>query len=234
MTDGEAITVVVPMLNEEASAAAVVGALFAAFGGTELELHVVCVNDGSTDRTQQLLEKLAQVHPRMTICRHDKRRGYGAAIRTGLQAAQTSLVGWMDGDGQYEPSDIRRLIESLGTETVGAIGVRTYRADGPHRRILGRAGSILASLLCRHRLADIDAGLKVFDSRRVDLTDLKSNGGYISTEALQRALRCGGVKQIPIVHQERTAGTPTGASPRVLSGLLVDFVRCTTTSARKK
>lgn len=219
------LTIVIPMLNEQASAHDVVRRLVDSFGQTERNLTIVCVNDGSTDKTQEVLGSLAATYPEVEIRSHARRLGYGCAIRTGLSSATTDLVGWMDGDGQYEPTDLHHLIDAIESGAAGAIGIRTKRADGPHRRVLGRAGSVLASIICRHRLHDADAGLKVFVRSHVTVDELRSHGGFISTEVLRKVLVSGNVAQVPISHLSREQGKQTGASARVLWGMIVDFSR---------
>lgn len=225
MGSGE-LTVVIPMLNEQGAAEGVVSELFQAFESGAYAVKVVCVNDGSTDRTQAVLDELESRNAGLVCLRHDRRQGYGAAIRTGLSAATTDLVGWMDGDGQYDPRDFHELLSRIDAGASGAIGVRTKRADPGHRRALGKVGSFVASRICGLDLVDADAGLKLFDRRTVDLSDLRSNGSYISTEVLRRASGNGYVAQVPIHHRERMSGLQTGASLRVLAHLAVDYLRC--------
>lgn len=229
MSGMEGLTIVVPMLNEEGAAQAVVTELFESFAQHGRELTVVCVNDGSTDGTQEILEVLEARHEGLICLRHGRREGYGAAIRSGLAIATTDLVGWMDGDGQYDPQDLLELLCQIDQGAVAAIGVRTERADPSHRRSLGRLGSSIAGRICGQRLADADAGLKVFDRRMVDLRNVRSHGSYISTEVLRRAVKSGDVAQVPISHRERRSGSQTGASPRVLGQLAVDYLRCVRT-----
>lgn len=225
MTTPRPVTVVLPMLNEAGSAEKVVLELMAAFSESDRELHVVCVNDGSTDQTGAVLARLSDAHENVDVATHAHRHGYGAAIRTGLTNATTPLVGWMDGDGQYDPSDFDLLLAEIDAGAVGAIGVRVDRADETYRTVLGKAGSLLASIICRQKLHDADAGIKVFDRTAVDLQRLRSRGSYISTEVLGRAFRSGHVQQVSVSHRPREEGQQTGASPMVLFGLVSDFVR---------
>lgn len=223
---------VLPMLNESSSAARVVDRLFGAFETSDRALFVVCVDDGSTDQTASVLDRLQERHPRLDVVTHETCGGYGAAIRSGLARAATPIVGWMDADGQYEPADLHELIAALDGEVVGAVGVRVRRADELYRKWLGSAGTLLASLICGSNLRDADAGLKVFRSELVDLEDLRSNGSFISTEVLRRSLAVGRVAQLEIDHFPREFGEQTGASVRVLAGLVFDFVRCIGPGAR--
>jgi len=225
MTIVRQISIVLPMLNEEANAARVVEELIAAFSASEWDLNVVAVNDGSDDNTGQIVNDLSAQYAIVRAAHHETRRGYGAAIRTGLAMSESRVIGWMDGDGQYDPRDFMQLLTHLEQGAIGAIGVRSERADPGHRRILGHSGTRLASRIVGTELRDADTGIKVFDRDAVQVRELKANGSFISTEVLSRAITHGEVVQMDVSPRPRTAGKQTGASPRVLYGLLRDFLR---------
>lgn len=189
-------------------------------------IRVVCVDDGSTDATSELVQRVSAQNPWVELRTHPRRRGYGAAIATGLEGSATRIVGWMDGDGQYDPRDLLVLQHHVIDGAAAAIGTRIDRADASWRRVLGMAGTALARRITSVALEDADAGIKLFDTDRVDLDGLRSTGSYVSTEAVGRASRVGRIDQVPVNHRPRHSGHQTGASPRVLAGLVADFVRC--------
>lgn len=219
------LTIVLPVFNEVGNVEEVVADLQAAVAPMVGSLQLVCVDDGSSDGTAQVLANEAKRWPNLCVVSHATNRGYGVAIRSGLGQASTRYVGWMDADGQYEASDVCVLFERLTIAGVAiAAGVRQQRADSLGRRLLGRVGSAVAGRIVGLRLPDADAGLKVFDSDKIAVTKLRSNGGYVSTELFCVGAESG-VVMVPISHRSRATGAQTGASPTTLWGLILDFWR---------
>ena len=101
------LSVVVPCFNEEGNIAGVVSQ--AAEVGRRLtsELEIVVVDDGSTDETARVLDALQRHTPELKIVTHLRNRGYGAAVRSGLDEASLEVVFLTDGDGQFDLHDCR-------------------------------------------------------------------------------------------------------------------------------
>jgi glycosyltransferase involved in cell wall biosynthesis len=100
MNNDQTISIVLPAHNEEASIEALVRGLLKLFPGQE----IIVVNDGSSDATA-----LAASRARAIVLSHEQRRGYGAAIKTGLRAAHGEYILICDGDGQHSPEDAALL-----------------------------------------------------------------------------------------------------------------------------
>ncbi|MEC8496293.1 MAG: glycosyltransferase family 2 protein, partial [Planctomycetota bacterium] len=93
------VTIVVPAFDEEDGIEGVVRRLVALDLGRPTELLVV--NDGSSDRTGEVLERLKGEHPTLTVMAHPLNRGYGAALKTGIRAARNPVIVITDADGTY-------------------------------------------------------------------------------------------------------------------------------------
>lgn len=78
-----------------------------------LDYEVIVVNDGSADRTADILEELARLYPEVRIVHHLKNRGYGGALRTGFTSATKELIFYTDGDAQYDPAEMAVLWNRL-------------------------------------------------------------------------------------------------------------------------
>src|SRR5919204_950224 len=77
------------------------------------DYEVIVVNDGSADRTAEILDELARLYPRVRIVHHERNRGYGGALRTGFATASRDLVFYTDGDAQYDPAEMDALWRRL-------------------------------------------------------------------------------------------------------------------------
>jgi undecaprenyl-phosphate 4-deoxy-4-formamido-L-arabinose transferase len=110
------LSIVVPVYRSEACLAALVTAIDAALELSDWSYEIVLVNDGSPDRSWQVIESLAESHPNLVGI--DLRRNFGQdnAILTGLRAAQGRYIAIMDDDLQHDPADLLRLIETLERE----------------------------------------------------------------------------------------------------------------------
>ena len=99
-----------------------------------LDVQIVVCNDGSTDGTRAVLEKLQAQMPNLKVVHHEKNQGYGASVRTGCDNADKTWVAFMDSDGQFKAQDLRRLLPL--TQTVDFVpGIREKRADAFQRRL---------------------------------------------------------------------------------------------------
>lgn len=159
------LTVVIPAYNEEESLPALLPRLLAFARGRNY--RVVVVNDGSKDRTGEVLA--AHADPLLRVVTHKVNRGYGGALKSGIRAVETPLAITIDADGQHRFEDVvrlhRRLLETdadmiVGQRTGGAANASAYRALGKFliRRI--------AKFLMPIPIHDINSGMKVY---RADL-----------------------------------------------------------------
>lgn len=163
MTDAEpqGLSIVVPVFNERDSAASMVARM--------LEICAVCdaaeiiiVDDGSTDGSEAILAGL--VTPFLRVIRHECNRGYGAALKSGIHAAQYDLVAITDADDTYPDHRIPELYHRMRTENLDMlVGARVGRAAKIPllRRPAKWALNQLANYLSDTRIPDLNSGLRV-------------------------------------------------------------------------
>lgn len=120
------IDFVIPLFNEQDSLSAFHGLLDGIKLPAGYTHHYIYVNDGSTDRTQELLDKLAAADPKITVIQLSRNFGHQAALSAGLDAATADIVVTMDGDGQHPPSLVP---EMLRLHAAGFDIVQTQRTD---------------------------------------------------------------------------------------------------------
>ena len=153
---------------------------------TPLEKNILVVDDGSSDRTCQLVRE-----HRLTCLSHATNLGKGAALKTGCEYAFGKLhadaVIIMDGDDQHAVGDLPLFVRELKRGTDIVLGVRTMDAKMPLGRVLGnKAMSIIVNLLFGHYIADIPSGFKAMTKKAYQRLRWYSSGYEVETEIAVR------------------------------------------------
>ena len=210
------VSAVMPAFNEEANLEQSLGRVAAALAGQTRSFEIIVVDDGSRDGTAALLERLAADHPQLRVVRHAANRGYGAAVRSGFDAARLSWVFLIDADNQFDPAEIGLLLaHALRADIVA--GYRRQRRDPLRRRLNALAFFTLVRLLFGRLVRDVNCAFKLIRRDLLVGMALHSDGALINTELLVLARQTQArIIEVPVHHYPRTAGTPTGANPRVV------------------
>lgn len=212
------LSVVLPAYNEEANVEQVVRGCAAYLETRMREYELLVVNDGSRDRTGEILDRLAAECPRLRPLHHPQNRGYGAALRTGFDAATKRFVFYMDGDGQFDIRDLDRLLPLATDEDHIVTGFRIERRDPFVRRLNAKLfGGFLVRLMLGVRVRDLNCAFKLIPRKVFECIALESTGALINAELYGRAVRRGfGIKEVGVHHYPRTAGVQTGAHLSVI------------------
>lgn len=220
------LSIVVPCFNEEGNIARVVRKAAEVGARLASELEIIVVDDGSTDDTAQVLAMLEETVPELQIAQHPRNRGYGAAVRTGLDRARMDYVFLTDGDGQFDLEELSVAAELLGQHDV-VIGYRRRRQDGPWRRLCGWGWTALVNRVFGLQVRDANCAFKLIPQSMLRTSDLRSRGALISAELLYEA-RCAAlsVGELAVSHHPRRAGRQSGASLRVIGTALAELVAC--------
>lgn len=171
------------------------------------DYEIIVVNDGSTDYTAEVLEELASRYPELRVIHHPQNRGYGAALRTGFAAATKEWVFYTDGDAQYDPRELSRLVEALeeGVDVVN--GYKIVRHDPISRRIIGRLYHHFVRLTFGFKLRDVDCDFRLIRRSLFDRIPLESNTGTICLEMVKKFQDAGCVfVEVPVHHYHRQYG----------------------------
>jgi dolichol-phosphate mannosyltransferase len=163
------LSVVIPAHDEADNIGPLVDEVRAALEGAA-DYEIVVVDDGSTDATAERLEELARSFPRLVVTRHPASRGQSFAILTGVRTARSPWIATLDGDGQNDPQDIRRLIGALdaaaargGRGPLLVAGYRRHRRDTWLKRLSSRVANGVRGRLLGDRTPDTGCGLKLFE-----------------------------------------------------------------------
>jgi glycosyltransferase involved in cell wall biosynthesis len=228
VTDGAAadrprLTFFFPAYNEEENVEQTVERALTEIGPLVDSIEVLVIDDGSTDRTPQLADALVAADSRVRVV-HQPNRGYGGALQAGFVNARGALIGFSDGDLQFDLREMAGLIDRLADRARpvdGVIGYRIKRRDPPHRIFIAKTYNAIVSVLFGLRVRDIDCAMKLFRREVFDALPLTSDGPFLSAELLIK-LRARGTRlaQVGVTHYPRAAGTNTGAS---LSKILRTF-----------
>ena len=202
------ISVFFPAYNDALSLPSLVERTFATLRRVAVNYEVIVVNDGSTDDTAEVLDHLREKYaPFLRIVTHPENRGYGAALRSGFSAATKDYIFYTDGDGQYDPNEMEKLLRAVTPGTGLVNGFKIERSDPWHRIAIGLLYNCFARWLFGIRLRDIDCDFRLIRRSALDLASLHSTGGTICIE-LVRTLEVGGseVIEIPVHHYARQHG----------------------------
>lgn len=211
------LSVVLPCYNEELNIAAAVRDVHQWMQSEHITGDIIVVDDGSKDRSLQVLAEMKQEVPSMKVVQLEKNGGYGIAVRAGCDAATTEWIAFMDSDGQFEAKDMNMLI-AFTNQYPFVTGRRAHRADSFIRNMFGKVLGAMNVIVLGLWVRDVNCGMKMF--RKDIWHDIRPTRGVeklFNTEMFLRLKR----KKIPwhqvnVPHYPRKLGTPTGGSIRVI------------------
>lgn len=203
------LSVVLPAYNEEECIEKAVRDTAAFVSQAFRDYEIVVVNDGSRDRTAELVQALSNQDPRVRLVSHPVNRGYGAALTTGFRSARGELVFFTDADNQFDVRELRDTVPLLDRADA-VFGYRVYRYDSVVRCMLSWVYNRLVRILFRVKVRDVDASFKLFTRKVVDSLHLETTDFFIDTEMVARTARNGfRIVEQGVRHYPRTAGHTT-------------------------
>ena len=159
-----AVSIVVPVRNEQDNVAPLIAEIAAALEG-RWPYEIVYVDDGSTDATGARIAAEMRARNNLRQVRHAASAGQSAAVRSGVRAARGAIVATLDGDGQNDPAFLPELIAAIeqGGARVGlAAGQRVGRKDTGFKRLQSRVANAVRNMILRDGTRDTGCGLKAF------------------------------------------------------------------------
>lgn len=199
------VSIIVPVYNEENTLAEVLSRLERL--GRKLDLEIVVVDDGSVDGTAEIARSFQLV----TLVSHGRNLGKGAAIASGIRCSKGHVIVIQDGDLEYLPEDIPRIVQPIMKDEVDVVYGSRFMGScegmsGSHR-IGNFLLSLLASVLFGKWLTDVMTGHKAFRRAVIESIRLEQRGFAIEVE-LTGKLAINGYKfsEVPIRYRYRRKG----------------------------
>ena len=181
------LSVFFPAYNDAPSIVKLVEKTFEILRGRVADFEVIVVNDGSQDNTADVLADLQQRYGEtFRVVTHARNCGYGVALRSGFAAARKDFVFYTDGDGQYDPAELPKLLEKIAPDVGLVNGFKLERHDPWHRIAIGNAYNCFARLVFRIRLRDIDCDFRLIRRNLLDEMRLSSTSGTICVELVRK------------------------------------------------
>ena len=198
MTNAPAVSVIVPLFNEEENMSILQSELKAALAGIDHEM--IFVDDGSIDRTLERIETA----PNVRVIRFEKNTGQSAAIYAGLQAAHGAITVLIDGDLQNDPTDIPRLLAEIDRGADLVCGYRARRKDTLLKRLTSRIANFVRSRFTKDYVRDTGCTLKAMRRDCVSaLLPFKGMHRFIPALVKGAGYR---LVEIPVNHRPRRFG----------------------------
>jgi glycosyltransferase involved in cell wall biosynthesis len=201
------LSVVMPVYNEKATLQEVVARVLA----VPLEIELICVDDGSTDGSREILSELQGRHPQVRMQLQPKNMGKGAALRRGIQESTGDFVIIQDADLEYDPSDYPALLRPLLEGKADVVYGSRFLGSGPHRVLYfwHSVGNwiltLLSNALTNMNMSDMETCYKVFRREILQAIPIEENRfGFepeITVKIAKRRLR---VYEVGISYWGRT------------------------------
>ena len=180
------LSVILPAYNQETNLEKALGDWIDYLESLGRDYEILVVDDGSTDRTGELAQGLRSAHPRLHVYRHPARQGYGAALRTGLAAAQYPLCFYADCNNGYVAGDLQLLLEAIDQVDL-VTGYRVWAGPQPRSSLKEYFFRRLVRLVFGIKLKDIDCSFKLFRRAIFARIPIQSNSSFVHAEILAKA-----------------------------------------------
>ncbi len=213
------ISVVIPLYNEADSLATLHQELGRVVADRELgEVEFLFVDDGSRDRSWEVIQSLVALDPRVRAIRFRRNFGKAAALTAGFQSARGTIVFTMDGDLQDDPAEIPRFLVKLDSGLDVVSGWKRRRHDPWHKVYPSLVFNWLVSSLTGCRLHDHNCGFKAYRKEALDEVGIYGElHRFVPVLAQARGFRVG---EIEVNHRSRKFGSSKYGFSRFVKGLL--------------
>ena len=216
-TQLSSISIFLPAYNEEGNiATTIIDARNAAKRITH-KYEIIVVDDGSRDRTAEVVHELQKFDHNIRLISHETNRGYGAAVKTGLKACKMDWIFFTDSDGQFHYDELHKFVNVCDKADL-IIGYRRKRMDPFHRIFVAQVLlKVWNFLFFGLTIRDVDCAYKLFRKEVRDSIQLETESAITVTEFIVKAKAIGfRIIQLPVHHYARKFGKQSGGNWRVI------------------
>lgn len=208
------LTVLMPVYNEEGTVQEVLEKVSAVklIGGVEKE--IIVIDDGSKDKTPQLIQSYIDAHPQMKIkfIRQPKNQGKGAVIRKAIVEAGGDYLVIQDGDLEYNPEELNLLLQPVYQGHADVVYGSRFMGSCPHRVLLfwhylgNKILTLLSNMCANLNLTDMETGYKMFRSEIIKQLQLQENRFGFEPEVTAKVARVADIRiyEVGISYYGRT------------------------------
>jgi dolichol-phosphate mannosyltransferase len=203
------LSLMMPAYNEEEILPIALDEAVTALNAQVSTWEIVIVDDGSTDRTPEILAEWVDREPRIRVVTNNPNRGYSQALIRGFHACDLDVIFYTDADAQFDLMEISRLYPLIAEADMVA-GYRVGRQDPWFRLVTSGVYNAIQGLVLGVRARDVNCAFKFFRRDFFERVNLSSDGFLIDAELYARADRAGlRWAQGPVTHRPRTEGETT-------------------------
>jgi len=171
------------------------------------EYEIILVDDGSNILTKKVLEELMPKIMNLRVIIHEKNKGYGGALKSGFYNAKHELIFYTDGDAQYNPLELEKLVEKMTDDVDIVNGYKITRQDPFYRKIIGKIYHFTTKCMFNFKIRDVDCDFRLIRKSLFNDLDLKYNSGTICVEMISKLTARGArFVEVPVTHFYRTSG----------------------------
>lgn len=212
------ISIVIPVFNEEGSLEQLYSELADVAREHDLLFQIILIDDGSSDRSWQIISRLAEQDSRVLGIRFRRNFGKAAALRAGFEQVTGDIIVMMDADLQDTPAELPKLLQKLDEGNDVVSGWKRTRHDPWHKRYPSKGFNALVGWLSGVKLHDHNCGFKCFKREIVDEIDMYGERHrFIPVLAAAQGFR---VDEVAVEHRPRTTGESKYGWSRIPKGFL--------------
>jgi glycosyltransferase involved in cell wall biosynthesis len=205
------LSILIPVYNERTVLERSISQVITAPLPEDMERELVIVDDCSTDGTSEILTRLATAFPQIRLYRHERNRGKGAAVRTGIDKASGDFALIQDADLEYDPSEYPRLLRPLLDGHADAVFGSRYMAGEQTRvlpfwhSVINKCLTLVSNMFCNLNLTDMETCYKVFRTDLLKSIPIRSDRfGFEPEIVMKSAKRKLRIYEVPISYHGRT------------------------------
>lgn len=221
------LSVFFPAYNEEENIEKTVKDALKVLKDLKLENYeVIVVNDGSKDKTGEVVASLEKEDKHVRLVNHPQNKGYGEALKTGFKEAKYEWVAFADSDGQFDFGEISKFLDETDEVDV-IVGYRLTRADPFMRKVYTYGWKMIALVFLGLTVKDYSCGFKLIKKQVFNgVQPLLAGEKVTQIEFLVKAKRLGfKFAEVGVHHYPRKFGTQTGANLSVVAKSIIDLIK---------